>query len=84
MTQKGMRSFLAAFGAAHMHRGGLELNRRPLQLAKLRHAKAMPEANQDHGRIAMAATVAIVGSKSPGSSLLVFRNSVGGTSSCFT
>jgi hypothetical protein len=28
-----MRGFLAAFGAPHVHRGGLELDRRPLQVA---------------------------------------------------
>jgi hypothetical protein len=40
-----MRGFLAAFGAPHVHRGGLERNRRPLQPAKLRHVKAVPEAD---------------------------------------
>ena len=54
-----MRDFLAALGPTHMHRPGLELNRRPLQVAELRHSKAVPEADQDHGRIAMAVAVAL-------------------------
>jgi hypothetical protein len=33
ITQEGMRGFLAAFSAAHVRRGGLELDRRPLQVA---------------------------------------------------
>jgi hypothetical protein len=41
-----------------MHDAGLELNRRPLQSAKLRHPQAMPEGDQDHRRVALTPPVA--------------------------
>jgi hypothetical protein len=41
-----------------MHGAGLELNRRPLQSAKLRHPQAMPEGDQDHRRVALTPPVA--------------------------
>jgi hypothetical protein len=50
---------LAALGPAHVHGAGLEGDRRPLQVAELRHAQTMPEADQDHGRIALAMAVAL-------------------------
>ena len=54
-----MRCRLAALGAAYVHGAGLEGDRRPLQVAQLRHAQTMPEADQDHGRIALAMAVAL-------------------------
>jgi hypothetical protein len=53
-----MPGFLAALGATHMHRGGLELHRRPLQAAEFGYPQAMPEADQDHGGVALAIAVA--------------------------
>ena len=58
IAEERMRGFLAALGPAHMHRAGLKRDRRPLQIAELRHSQAVPEADQDHGRIALAMAVA--------------------------
>jgi hypothetical protein len=38
---------------------GLEGDRRPLQVAELRPAQTMPEADQDHGRVTLAVAVAL-------------------------
>ena len=40
IAQERMRGFLAALGPTHMHRAGLELNRRPPQAAELGHSEA--------------------------------------------
>ena len=42
-----------------VHGAGLEGDRRPLQVAELGHSQAVPEADQDHGRIAVAVAVAL-------------------------
>jgi hypothetical protein len=49
-----MRGFLAALGPAHVHGTGLERDRRPLQVAELRHPESMPKTDEDHGRVAVA------------------------------
>ena len=54
-----MRCRLTALGAAHVHRAGLECDRRPLQVAKLGHSQAVTEADQDHGRITVSVAVAL-------------------------
>jgi hypothetical protein len=42
-----------------MHRAGFEGDRRPLQVAELGHSQAVPEADQDHGRIALAMAIRV-------------------------
>jgi hypothetical protein len=41
-----------------MHAAGLERDRRPLQIAQLGHPQAVAEADQNHGRIALAMAIA--------------------------
>src|ERR1700749_1003203 len=52
-----MRCRLAALGAAYVHGAGLEGDRRPLQVAELRHAQTMPEADQDHRRVTLTMVI---------------------------
>jgi hypothetical protein len=40
-------------GSAQMQRASLKLNVRPLQAAKLGRSQAMPEGDQDHGRVTL-------------------------------
>jgi hypothetical protein len=50
---------LAALGAAYVHGAGLELDRRPLQAAELGHPQTVPEADQDHGCVALTVAIAL-------------------------
>ena len=59
ITKEGMCCFLATLGAAHIDGAGLELDRRPLQAAELRHPQSVAETDQDHRRVAVAVAVAL-------------------------
>ena len=54
-----MGGFLTALGAAHIDGAGLELDRRPLQAAELRHSQSVTETDQDHRRVAVAVAVTL-------------------------
>jgi hypothetical protein len=59
VAEDGVGRCLTTLGAAHVHGASLECDRRPLEVAQLRYAQAVPEADQDHGRIALAMAVAL-------------------------
>ena len=54
-----MCCFLASLGAAHIDGASLELDRRPLQAAELRHPQSVTETDQDHSPVAVAVAVAL-------------------------
>ena len=59
IAEDRVRCRFTALGPAHVHGAGLECDRRPLQIAELRHPQPVTEADQDHGSIALAMAVAL-------------------------
>jgi hypothetical protein len=61
MAEQRMRCRCAALGSAQVQRAGLKLDVGPLQAAQFRCSQAMPEGNQDHGRVTLAPAIAPCG-----------------------